>query len=33
MAGTTQRTGFLRTYDDKLGHFRASRDKEEEYED
>ena len=24
---------FLRTYDDKLGRFRASHDKEEEYED
>jgi hypothetical protein len=32
-AGTTRRTGFLRTYDVKLGHFRASGDIEEEYED
>ena len=32
-AGTTRRTGFLRTYDVKLGRFRASDDKEEEYED
>lgn len=32
-AGTTRRTGFLRTYDDKLGCFRKSGDTEEEYED
>jgi hypothetical protein len=32
-AGTTRRTGFLRTYDDKLGRFRKSDDPEEEYVD
>ncbi len=33
VARTTRRTGFLRTYDDKLGRFCASDDEEEEYED
>jgi hypothetical protein len=32
-AGIKRRTGFLRTYDQKLGRFDTGDDREEEYED